>query len=156
MKYPFHEFANLFPLLEKDDLQGLVDSIRTDGLKEKIMLFEDKILDGRNRSVACEQAGEQPVYEEFTGSRMDALNYVFLINAHRRHLTSSQRAAIGIEKAELMASIVQENQKIQKQSIPQQGQKGWQPSVPQQIADNKKPRNYERETTAQIAKNRPG
>jgi ParB-like chromosome segregation protein Spo0J len=59
MQYQYHEFANLFPMMEKDDLQGLTESIRASGMKEKITLFEGKILDGRNRSVACEQAGDR-------------------------------------------------------------------------------------------------
>ena len=88
----FHEFANVFPLMPESELQLLADDIRDRGLNDTIKTFEGKILDGRNRQTACTLAGVQPRYEEFTGSRVDALRYVWSENYHRRHLTSSQGA----------------------------------------------------------------
>ena len=44
---PFHALSNLFPLLEG----------KANGLVEPIVVFEEKILDGRNRYRACLAAG---------------------------------------------------------------------------------------------------
>jgi hypothetical protein len=152
MKYDVHEYATLFPPMQEEEYKTLVESIRTYGLRDKIVLFEGKILDGRHRDRACEETGQKKEYEEFKGTRPEALNFVFLKNANRRHLSSSQLAAVAVEKEELLLTIEKENQQAKMASIPQQSQKGWQSSVPQKIAEHSRPRNYERETTAQIAK----
>lgn len=89
----FHEFAAVFPLMDEGDLQALAEDIRQRGQQEQIIRFEGKILDGRNRYTACQLAGVQPSIWDFKGSREEALQYVWSQNFHRRHLTSSQRAA---------------------------------------------------------------
>jgi hypothetical protein len=50
---PFHPFANLFPLLEAEELRALKDDIARNGLHDPIVLHEGQILDGRNRFLAC-------------------------------------------------------------------------------------------------------
>jgi hypothetical protein len=45
----YHHYANIFPLLDGDEDEALVDSIAKSGIREPIVLHEDKILDGRNR-----------------------------------------------------------------------------------------------------------
>jgi transposase len=59
---PIHEAANLFPLMDKEELQKLADDIRKNGLQEPIVLwaeefdrkFQRYVLDGRNRLDAME------------------------------------------------------------------------------------------------------
>ena len=51
-----HPYANIFPLLEGEEFTALVASVRASGLVHPIVLFETKILDGRNRWNACEAA----------------------------------------------------------------------------------------------------
>jgi ParB-like chromosome segregation protein Spo0J len=68
-------------------LQDLTDDVRAHGLIDPIVLFEGMILDGRNRSAACERAGVEPRYAQFRGGREDALILVISHNLKRRHLT---------------------------------------------------------------------
>jgi hypothetical protein len=49
----FHPLANVFPLLEGEELDALVADIQASGLCEPVWLYEDQILDGRNRYCAC-------------------------------------------------------------------------------------------------------
>ena len=99
MKYEFHEYANIFPMMGAEEFQELCDDIEKNGLAEPIVLYEDKVLDGRNRYSACTALGIVPETIEYTGD--DPLAYVISKNLKRRHLTTSQRAMV----AEKVANI---------------------------------------------------
>lgn len=91
-KYEFHEYAHIFPRLSEVELQQLADDITENGLKNPITLYQGKILDGRNRYLACELAGVEPFYTELTNA--DPLKYVISLNLNRRHLNESQRGVV--------------------------------------------------------------
>jgi ParB-like chromosome segregation protein Spo0J len=96
----WHPYAKLFPRLPEDRLQELADDIRENGLRQPIVIDrQERILDGRNREVACNIAGVEPTYEPFLGSDHEALKLVISLNIHRRHLSESQRAMIAAEVA---------------------------------------------------------
>jgi hypothetical protein len=94
-----HPFADLFPLMEGDELAALADDIREHGLLEAIVTIDDAILDGRNRFRACEIAGVAPRFLPFGGG--DPLAFVLSRNLARRHLNESQRAMIAAGLATL-------------------------------------------------------
>ncbi len=86
----FHRYSEIFPLIEGTALDELVADIKAHGLREKIWLYEGKILDGRNRFLACQKAKIDPHYRKYTGD--DPLAFVVSLNIQRRHLSESQRA----------------------------------------------------------------
>lgn len=92
MKYEPHPYAELFPALTGETLSKLADDIAANGLREQIVRYSGKILDGRNRLAACELRGITPQFIEYTGD--DPLGFVISKNLHRRHLDESQRAAV--------------------------------------------------------------
>ncbi|MHC1764716.1 MAG: ParB N-terminal domain-containing protein [Verrucomicrobiia bacterium] len=47
--FTIHPSAALFPLLSEKEFGGLVDSIRSIGLLEPIVIDGKKLIDGRNR-----------------------------------------------------------------------------------------------------------
>lgn len=91
----FHEIANLFPLMAESELSDLAVDIKTNGQREPILTFEGKILDGRNRFLACELVGVKPRLEAFANGSPMAM--VISLNLKRRHLTDSQKACVATE-----------------------------------------------------------
>jgi hypothetical protein len=53
----YHRLSQLFPLLEGGEFDELVEDVRRHGVREAIWLYEEKILDGRNRQRAAAVAG---------------------------------------------------------------------------------------------------
>ena len=105
----FHPIANLFPMLQEVDLKSLAADIKENGLRESVWLFEGKVLDGRNRSKACEMAGVKVRTREFKGTtRKQAIAFVWSENFHRRHLTSSQAGMALAERKKLDPDFMRE------------------------------------------------
>jgi hypothetical protein len=97
--YEFHELCQIFPRCTDEELQLLVSDIRENGLLTPITLYEEKILDGRNRYLACQMLNIEPDYVEFDGN--DPLPFVVSRNLCRRHLSESQRAMVAAAIIEL-------------------------------------------------------
>jgi ParB-like chromosome segregation protein Spo0J len=92
-----HPAANIFPQMNRTDYEALRADIVTNGLREKIVICKDQILDGRHRYRACLEAGIEPGFMHWEGD--DPVRFVLSMNLHRRHLSPSQRAMIAAELA---------------------------------------------------------
>lgn len=95
----YHEIANIFPMMTDRELSALAEDINQNGLQNKIILHEGKILDGRNRFEACRMAGVTPEYEDFNG--VDPMRTIISLNLRRRHLDESQRAVVAARVANM-------------------------------------------------------
>lgn len=112
--YEFHKIASLFPLMNKKSLNKLAESIRTEGLNLPIVLYEEKILDGRNRYLACKIAGVEPRFITYGGD--NPWEFVWSENAERRHLTDMQKYFIWLEKNEKSARWQAVSEEIHKEA----------------------------------------
>lgn len=100
----WHPAANLLPRINEngntDAIATLADDIATHGLLHPIVLLNGKVLDGRNRLMACKLKGIQLTTMNFTQFKPNGLSpeqFVYSNNLHRRQLTLDQRAAIAAE-----------------------------------------------------------
>ena len=95
----FHEYANLFPMLQGEALDALREDIRQHGVREPVVFLDRAILDGRNRYICARDLGIEYPRVDFAGD--DPLAFVISHNLHRRHLTESQRASIAARVANM-------------------------------------------------------
>ena len=99
MKHEYHELADIFPMMGAEEFADLCDDIEKNGLAEPVVLYEGKVLDGRNRYSACTVLSIIPVTVEYTGD--DPLAFVISKNLKRRHLNESQRAMVAAKLANM-------------------------------------------------------
>lgn len=94
-----HFFAAQFPMIPDDELTELADNIKANGQLHPILLDRNGVLlDGRNRLLACQRAGVEPVFAVHTG---DPLALIVAANVDRRQMSKGQQAiARGIALAE--------------------------------------------------------
>jgi len=106
--YEVHPFADVFPLIEGEEFEELVNDIKTHGLRQPIVLNHDRtvLIDGRNRYRACMAAGVDPVFETLPERYTEAmiLDYIVSANVERRHLNAGQRALIALEYEKAFAA----------------------------------------------------
>jgi N6-adenosine-specific RNA methylase IME4 len=95
----FHPLANIFPLLEGAEFEEFVADIHAHGVREPVWLFEEKILDGRNRYRAAAVSGVPCPMRPYEGD--DPIGFVVSLNLKRRHLSESQRAMVAARLATL-------------------------------------------------------
>lgn len=91
--YERHPLSAAFPSMTPESLKELIDDIDENGVREKIVLYQGKILDGWHRYQACiELKVAKPPIIEFEGN--DPVAFVLSKNLHRRHLSASVRAMV--------------------------------------------------------------
>jgi ParB-like chromosome segregation protein Spo0J len=93
--YEPHPLALAFPPMHEESLSELVEDIKQYGLRDSIVLYEDKILDGVQRYTACQLAKVKPGYVQFESLSEEVrehgpARFVISVNARRRHLTKQQ------------------------------------------------------------------
>jgi len=97
--YLFHEMSSYLPLLEGEEFDALVEDIREFGQIDDAVLYEGKILDGRNRYRVTKILGIELKVRDWKPSEatgITPLQYVISTNIMRRHLNHAQRSEIGL------------------------------------------------------------
>src|SRR6516162_1976468 len=94
--YVAHELADLLPMIDGVNFENLKADIAKNGILEPILLFEGRILDGRNRYRAAKAVGKlTPAnFKTFGGSYVEAEAYVFSTNFLRRQMTNAQKQEV--------------------------------------------------------------
>ena len=91
-----HPAAELFPRLSESELVALKNDILAHQQEHPIIVWNDMIVDGRNRFRACEMLGRKPKIKEMQfADEAAVISYIISTNMRRRHLTNEQRDQIG-------------------------------------------------------------
>lgn len=116
--YSVHPAAELFPLIEGDEFNNLVESIRQHGVQTPIVYRGTVLLDGRNRLRAVQRLAEEgvqldPPTLQRDGDGADDIEWIETQNLARRHLSDDAQVMIA---AELWRLVGERNLAAQKAS----------------------------------------
>jgi len=88
----FHPFSDVWRLFNDEEFAALKTDIAAHGQRLPIILYQGKVLDGRNRYRACRELGIEPRCETAkVKNDDDALMLVVSLNEQRRHLSMAER-----------------------------------------------------------------
>lgn len=104
-----HPIADVWPMMDEAKLAELADDIRKNGQLVPVWLYEEKILDGRNRWAACKIAGVEPKTKEYTGDEPTA--FAVSLNDRRRHMNKGSLAAVAAELEPFFAADAKRRQR---------------------------------------------
>lgn len=105
-----HPACDMFPPMSPADFASLCEDIAKHGQRETIKTHLGQIVDGRHRYNACCSLGIAPRFEEWDGNG-SLVAYVVSLNLHRRHLDTSQRAAVAAEVKPMLEDEGRERQR---------------------------------------------
>lgn len=133
-KLKFHEVADLFPKLPDPDYAALKADIKAHGQRVPIPLYHGKAIEGRARYQVCQDLGIEPATEEIVDPG-SLVGCVISFNLHRRHLTSSQLAAVALDCTKLLAKEAAARKKSGKSADGKAGGRGRKKNPPQKVGE---------------------
>jgi DNA modification methylase len=98
-KHPIHPLCELLPRMTSEEYGGLLESLRSVGQRDEVILLDGQVLDGRHRQDGCEELGIECRYKEFPKAWGDPVEYV-MAKAIHRNLNASQKAAVAAHFAD--------------------------------------------------------
>lgn len=113
--YRVHPVADLLPLAEGPSRDGLIADIRKHGQIDPIVLAPDgeTIVDGRNRFLACQDAGVDPIFRKLADhyGDVEVIQFIISVNIVRRQLDQGQTAVLGLQLEPYFTRAAKERQR---------------------------------------------
>lgn len=99
----YHDICLWLPYKE-ELVDEIADDISRNGYREDkpIILYQGKILDGRHRYEAARKAGVDAHYQDFIGTKEQAIKYVTSENVKRRMLSSREKEFFYVQSADAL------------------------------------------------------
>jgi len=108
LSYLPHPISELYPLMSGTEFCDLKEDIKARGLKYPVIMYEGRILDGRNRFKACQEVGAAIRAVQYDGD--DPVSDVISVNGKRRNLNSDQLACIAVDALPLYEAEAKKRQ----------------------------------------------
>ena len=102
-EWEYHELCLWSPFIQ-ETVDNIAKSMKEDGFDERetILIYEGKILDGRHRYLAAIKSGVDPIFEEFRGSREEAIKKVTSKQVNRGHWPNAAKEFFYAQRAEAL------------------------------------------------------
>ena len=100
-RFSRHPLSSLCGDMDTESFKALTNDIREQGQLEPIDVVGDEIVDGWHRYRACQLLEREPKTRALPDG-LELVEYVLGKNAHRRHMTAEQRAAVVMLAVEWM------------------------------------------------------
>ena len=156
-RYECHDVCTLFPPMSAEESAELRADIEKHGVQTAVVLWKnpDKgnklvIIEGRHRSAICEELGGEFLNyptREFVGTPEEMVHHIISLNLHRRHLNSSQRAAVCLKAGRMLEVYRNAGGRAGRPSKEAADGAGLDSSSPQEVL----PRGSARKEAAKIA-----
>ncbi len=90
-----HELAAIFPIMEGQEFEDFKISINA-GQQFPIVMYENIVIDGRQRLKACQELGKKIMAVNWKGTG-SVEEFIYASNVARRHLNAGQKAAFAVK-----------------------------------------------------------
>jgi len=108
------EFKKLIPPLTKEEYKQLEDNCLEEGIREKIILWNNYIIDGHNRYNIAKQWNLEFETESKSFSSEEAVKEWMILNQFgRRNLSNYQRSVLALQLEDVFREKAKDNQAIQ-------------------------------------------
>lgn len=130
-----HPIANIFPMMSDEEFAGLKSDIEANGVRECVVLWNGKLIDGRNRMAAMLELNiDWNEYASELDADVDPVAYAISHNLHRRQLNTSQRAMVAARLREMFDDEAKERRKAT-EGRPKKGEKKLPANSPEVNSD---------------------
>jgi len=111
-----HPAAKSIRMMSESEYEALRNDIAEHGLIEPIVLYEGKILDGRNRYKVCIELDIEPHFVDYKDGK--PLQYVRSLNVKRRHLSSYELVLEALKDEPKIKAKAKEKEHNRKTTLP--------------------------------------
>jgi len=109
------EFKKLIPALTKEEYKQLEDNCLEEGIREKIILWNNYIIDGHNRYNIAKQWNLEFETESKNFSSEEAVKEWMILNQFgRRNLSNYQRSVLALQLEDVFKAKAKEKERIRK------------------------------------------
>ena len=127
--YVVHAAASLWPLMDDEAFNELVESVRKHGIRQPVVLHDGVLVDGRNRLRAVERLKADGVVIEvptvalssLTHDTNSVVDWIYSTNKIRRHMTPD---ALGMVAGQMLPLLEAEAEEQRKATQFQKGKSG--------------------------------
>lgn len=106
--FPFHEASSEWPLMGGAEQEALAQDIKARGQEHPVYLYGGKIIDGRNRYMACKRIAAPCRFVNWYGDEADIPKLLLSLNEHRRHLSVDWLRRRRMERLEQISGMLDE------------------------------------------------
>ena len=92
-----HQVTFMFPEANESEYELLFNSIKLEGQREPIIIYRDRILDGRARYKICQELNIKPVIEEWN-QQNNLIDFVASKNIHKMKRTLAKSYTAKVDK----------------------------------------------------------